>query len=126
MFDILIAEDEPAIAETLSFLLERSGWRVGLVSDGEEVLPALRRSRPGLVILDIMLPRRSGLDILRSLRADPDFADLPVLIVTARGQKADRQLAFDLRADGFVSKPFGNEEVIGEVRRLLKPSRARA
>ena len=119
MQNVLIAEDEPAISETLSFLLGRAGWRCETVADGEAVLPTLRRRRAGLVILDIMLPGRSGLDVLRALRGDSDYAGLPVLILTARGQKADRQLALDLGADGFISKPFANDELIREVQRLL-------
>lgn len=126
MFDVLIAEDEPAISETLDFLLARAGWRVASVSDGAAVLPALRKHRPRLVVLDIMLPGLSGLDVLRALRRDPEFAALKVLILTARGQKADRQLALDLQADGFISKPFANGDVIGEVGRLLSISPAAA
>lgn len=119
MFDILIAEDEPTILETLNFLLERAGWTVTSVSDGDAVVAEVRRARPRMVVLDVMLPRRSGLDVLKDLRADPDHADIPILILTARGQSRDRQLALELKADGFITKPFANDDVVGEVRRLL-------
>lgn len=72
-----------------------------------------------MLVLDIMLPGRSGLDILRMLRAESDLAGIPVLILTARGHNHDRQLALDLGADGFISKPFANDSVVEEVRRLL-------
>ena len=119
MSDILIAEDEPTILETLIFLLERAGWSVASVTDGDAVIGAVRRDRPGMLVLDVMLPKRSGLEVLKALRADPDYNDLPVLILTARGQSHDRQLALDLKADGFITKPFANDEVVDEVRRLL-------
>ncbi len=125
MCDVLIAEDEPTILETLSFLLGRAGWKVASVTDGAEVVDMVRRLRPGMLVLDVMLPGRSGLDILRSLRADPEHADTPVLILTARGQSHDRQLALDLQADGFISKPFANDDVVDEVQRLLGQRAAR-
>lgn len=125
MCDVLIAEDEPTILETLSFLLGRAGWSVASVTDGAAVLDTVRRMRPGMLVLDVMLPGRSGLDILRSLRADPEQADIPVLILTARGQSHDRQLALDLQADGFISKPFANDDVVDEVQRLLGQRAAR-
>lgn len=126
MIDILIAEDEPAILEPLSFILERAGWRTASVTDGEAVLGALRDLRPRLLVLDVMLPRRSGLDVLKALRADPAQERLPVLILTARGQSYDRQLAFELKADGFITKPFANDEVVEEARRLLGLGAGRA
>ena len=125
MCDVLIAEDEPTILETLSFLLGRAGWSVAAVTDGAAVLDTVRRRRPRVLVLDVMLPGRSGLDILKALRADPEHADTPVLILTARGQSHDRQMALDLRADGFISKPFANDEVVDEVRRLLGQRAAR-
>ncbi len=125
MCDVLIAEDEPTILETLSFLLGRAGWSVAAVTDGAAVLDTVRRRRPQVLVLDVMLPGRSGLDILKALRADPEHADTPVLILTARGQSHDRQMALDLRADGFISKPFANDEVVDEVRRLLGQRAAR-
>lgn len=119
MPDILLAEDEPTILETLNFLLQRAGWSVATVSDGEAVLSMVRKIRPGVLVLDLMLPKRSGLDILRALRQDPEIGAMPVLILTARGQAHDRQMALELKADGFISKPFANEDVLRELRRLL-------
>lgn len=119
MVDILIAEDEPAILESLNFILGRCGWIVDSVRDGDAALDAMRRERPRLLLLDIMLPKRSGLDVLKAMRTDPRLKQIPVLVLTARGQQHDRQLAMELRADCFVTKPYANEEVIQEVRRLL-------
>ena len=117
--DILIAEDEPSILESLDFILRRAGWSIDSVTDGDAVLSALRRTPPKLIVLDVMLPKRSGFDVLKQIRADEMLRDLPVLILTAKGQAKDRRTAEELGADGFVTKPYANAEVIDEVRRLI-------
>nr|WP_210307097.1 response regulator [Paenochrobactrum gallinarii] len=117
--DILIAEDEPAILESLEFILQRKGWSVAAVHDGEAALEALVRLQPRLLLLDIMLPRKNGMDVLKTIRAQPDLYQANVLVLTARGQRYDRKMASDLNADGFITKPYSNSEVIAEVSRLL-------
>lgn len=117
--DVLIAEDEPSILESLDFILRRAGWSIDSVTDGEAVLESVRRSRPRVLVLDVMLPRRSGFDVLKQLRANGETKDLPVLILTAKGQQQDRRIAEELGADGFVTKPYSNAEVVGAVRQLL-------
>jgi two-component system OmpR family response regulator len=117
--DVLIAEDEPSILESLDFILRRAGWSIDSVTDGEAVLERVRRNRPRVLVLDVMLPKRSGFDVLKQLRADSETKDLPVLILTAKGQQQDRRIAEELGADGFVTKPYSNSEVVGAVRQLL-------
>jgi len=117
--DILIAEDEPSILESLDFILKRAGFTIGSVTDGEAVMEAVRRLRPRMVVLDVMLPRRSGFEVLKQIRADADQHSLPVLILTAKGQQQDRRIAEELGADVFVTKPYANAEVVGAVRQLL-------
>ncbi|WP_137151814.1 response regulator [Devosia sp. FKR38] len=117
--DILIAEDEPSILESLDFILRRAGWSVSAVTDGDSVLEAVRRLRPRLVLLDVMLPKRSGFDVLKQIRTNAELAAMPVLILTAKGQQQDRKTAEELGADGFVTKPYANADVVGAVRALL-------
>ena len=117
--DVLIAEDEPSILESLDFILRRAGWSIESVTDGEAVLERVRRNRPRVLVLDVMLPKRSGFDVLKQLRSDEETRDLPVLILTAKGQQQDRRIAEELGADGFVTKPYSNAEVVGAVRQLL-------
>ena len=116
---VFIAEDEPNILESLSFLLGREGWEVTSALDGNSALEQLNSgSLPNVVILDIMLPHRNGFDILRQLRASPRTRGLPVIILTAKGQEKDRKTAEEIGADAFVTKPFSNQDVIDQVRRL--------
>lgn len=116
---VLLIEDEPNIIEAIRFILSRDGWRVDTHSDGLTAVEAVRMRRPDLIVLDVMLPNRSGYDILNDLRADAEFKDLPVLMLTARGQKKDRELAEKLGASRFMTKPFSNVEVLETVRALV-------
>lgn len=117
--DILIAEDEPSILESLDFILRRAGWRVSSVTDGDAALAAVHRLSPRMVVLDVMLPKRSGFDVLKQIRANGLTLKLPVLILTAKGQQQDRRIAEELGANAFVSKPYANADVVGAVRQLL-------
>ncbi|WP_224815248.1 response regulator transcription factor [Hasllibacter sp. MH4015] len=109
---ILIIEDESNILEAISFILSREGWEVRGHGKGEDAVAEIARVRPDMVVLDVMLPGRSGLDILRDLRGDGDTADLPVLMLTAKGQAKDREVAMALGADAFLTKPFSNAELL--------------
>jgi two-component system, OmpR family, response regulator len=117
--DILIAEDEPSILESLDFILRRAGWSISAVMDGDAAFDAARRLRPRVVVLDVMLPKRSGFEVLKQIRADAEIGRLPVLILTAKGQQQDHRIAQDLGADAFVTKPYANSEVIRVVQALL-------
>jgi DNA-binding response OmpR family regulator len=118
---VLLIEDEPNIIQAIGFILAREGWRVDSHADGRTALEAVARRAPDLVILDVMLPGRSGFDILADLRADPATRALPVLMLTARGQARDRELAERMGASRFMTKPFSNAEVLEAVRQLAGP-----
>lgn len=118
---VLLIEDEPNIIEAISFILSRDGWTVHTHADGETAMDRVRTGRPDLIILDVMLPGRSGFDILREVRADPTTAHVPVMMLTARGQAKDRELAERLGVTYFMTKPFSNAEMLASVRRLVRP-----
>ncbi|MDX5357064.1 MAG: response regulator [Rhodobacterales bacterium] len=119
---VLLIEDEPNISEAIRFILTRDGFRVSCHHQGRDALDVVRAERPDALILDAMLPGRNGYDILRDLRAEPATAALPVLMLTARGQGRDRELAEAAGASGFMAKPFSNAEVLASVRALLGQS----
>ena len=123
--DVLIAEDEPSILDSLEFILKRAGLTCASVTDGDAVIGAVRRLQPRVVVLDVMLPRKSGFEILKHLRADTMTANLPVLILTAKGQQQDRRIAEELGASSFITKPYANADVVGTVRQLLSEAAAR-
>ncbi len=115
---VLIAEDEPNLIESLSFILGREGYEVSAVSDGDAVLERLRSDRPHVLILDVMLPKRTGFEVLKLIKLDPTLSGIPVMVLTAKGQERDRKTAEDLGADAFVTKPFSNQDVVDRIKRL--------
>lgn len=117
--NVLLIEDEPNIIEAIRFLLTREGWNVQTHSDGTDAVDVVLAAEPDLVILDMMLPGRSGMDILRDLRDTEAMRALPVLMLTARGQSRDREQAEKAGVSRFMTKPFSNAEVLTAVRDLL-------
>ena len=115
---VLIVEDEPNIVESLRFLLEREGLDVAVQSDGGFAIDSITATRPDLVILDVMLPNRSGFDILADLHKMPSTPP-KVMVLTAKGQARDRDTAEEIGVDSFMTKPFSNKEIIATVLRLL-------
>lgn len=115
---ILIIEDESNILEALTFILSRVGWDVRGHGKGDTALAEIARLSPDVLVLDVMLPGRSGFDILRDLRADAATRDLPVIMLTAKGQVQDRDQAKALGADAFLTKPFSNDKLLSVVQEI--------
>ena len=116
---VLLIEDEPNILEAISFILSRDGWTVHTHEDGETAMQKVIGFPPEMIILDVMLPGRSGFDILRELRETEATRNIPVMMLTARGQEKDRDLAMRLGANHFMTKPFSNADVRDHVRTLI-------
>jgi two-component system, OmpR family, alkaline phosphatase synthesis response regulator PhoP len=124
---VMVIEDEQEIRELIRYNLERAGFRVQAMSDGEEGLRRLFASRPDALVLDLMLPGRSGLEVLRELREEPTTRDLPVVVLTARSAEMDKLLGFEQGADDYVTKPFSPRELVARLKALLRraqPGRA--
>ena len=114
---ILIAEDEPKLAALLSDYLDASGYAASWMADGRKIVAAVRADPPDLIVLDLMLPHRDGLDICRELRT---FTTLPLIMVTARVDEKDRLLGLELGADDYICKPFSPREVVARVKAILR------
>jgi len=121
---VLLAEDEPHIVESLRFLLNRAGFEVSVATNGEAALAAALNAPPDVILLDVMLPGIDGIEALRRLRADPRGRAVPVVMLTAKGRRADREIALQSGADVFISKPFSNAEVVATVNRLAGVAQA--
>ena len=115
---VLIVEDELHIVESLSFVLESEGFDVASELDGEAGLRRLRADPPDVLLLDVMLPKMNGLEVLKLVRADARLRGLPVVILTAKGRQQDRRMAEEIGADAFMTKPFANGDVVAAIRRL--------
>ena len=117
---VLVVEDEPKLAELVVRYLEASGYATRRLVDGRDVVPAVRESPPDLILLDLMLPGRDGIDICRELRT---FSDVPIVMMTARVEEIDRLLGLELGADDYVCKPFSPRELVARVRAILRRTR---
>jgi two-component system phosphate regulon response regulator PhoB len=120
---ILVVEDETALVAMLRYNLEREGFRVVEASDGEEAQVAVAENKPDLILLDWMLPHLSGIDLCRQLRRGAGTRDIPIIIVTARGEEADKIRGLNTGADDYVTKPFSPRELIARVRAVLRRAR---
>lgn len=118
MARVVLIEDEPNIAEAIRFILGRDGWDVLALADGLGGIEAIRAGAPDLVILDLMLPGISGMDLLAAIRADAGLGAVPVLMLTAKGQGRDREAALKAGVSRFMTKPFSNAEMLATVRDL--------
>ena len=116
---ILIAEDEESIVASLEFLMRHAGFETRVARDGEAAIASLRDFHPHLVLLDIMLPGRSGFEICRVIRDDPQMLDTRILMLTARGGSHDAERGMQAGADDYMTKPFSTKDLVARVRRLL-------
>ena len=114
---ILIVEDEPKIAKLIGDYLEKAGFKTVRLERGDKVIPFIKRDRPDLILLDIMLPGMEGTDVCREIRK---FADIPIIMITARVEEIDRLIGLELGADDYICKPFSPREVVARVKAVLR------
>ncbi len=120
---ILVVDDEPDILELIRMSLAQEGYEVETAATGDEALEQLRRRRPNLVVLDLMLPDRPGTEVCKTMRSTPELADVPVIMLTARSDEVDRIVGFELGADDYVTKPFSPRELSLRVKAILRRGR---
>ena len=117
---ILIADDEPNILISLEYLMKREGYEVSVARDGEEALAAELRERPALVLLDVMMPKKTGFEVCQELRANEAVRDTLVLMLTAKGRDTDVAKGLGSGADAYMTKPFSTRELVARVRQMLE------
>ena len=116
---ILVVDDEPNIALSLKFLMEQAGYSVQVASDGEQTLDAIAHSPPDLILLDINMPKLNGYQVCEAVRANGEWKDIRIIMLTAKGRDIEREKGLALGADDYVTKPFATQEVVAKVRELL-------
>lgn len=116
---ILIADDEPNIVISLEFLLQREGYEVSVARDGQQALDAIAREAPDLVLLDVMMPLKSGFEVCASVRADPTLAHTRILMLSAKGRDTDLAKGMALGANAYMTKPFATRELVAKVADML-------
>jgi len=116
---ILIADDEPNIVISLEFLMQRNGFEVKTAGDGEAALRLVSEFRPDLILLDIMLPLKSGYEVCQKIRENPDVSAMKVVMITAKGRDIEVAKGLALGADAYITKPFSTQDLLDQVKRLL-------
>lgn len=116
---VLVVEDEPNIVLSLQFIMKRSGYEVRIAEDGEAALHAVSQHTPDVVLLDIMLPKRDGLSVCEEIRANPNWKDVKILVLSAKSREADKERALALGADDYITKPYSTRDVCERVNSLL-------
>ncbi len=118
-YKILLVEDEPSVVELMTILLRKRGYEVSSVIEGTEVLDEVRRAKPDLIILDIMIPKLNGFEVCSRLKADPELRGIPVLILSALVQKNEIEMGIRMGAEMYMTKPFQNTELLHAIQKLL-------
>lgn len=116
---VLVVEDEPHIVDSLSFLMKKAGFEVFIARDGDAALRMVKSRPPDLMLLDIMLPRKDGFEVLKSVRSNDAWKEIRVILLTAKGRDVDRLKGMELGADDFVTKPFSTKDVVRLVKHHL-------
>jgi two-component system, OmpR family, alkaline phosphatase synthesis response regulator PhoP len=116
---ILLVDDEPNILLSLEFLMKQAGYEVKTASDGEAALEALDVEPPNLILLDVNMPKRDGFEVCQLVRANPEWEDVRIIMLTAKGRDVEREKGLALGADGYITKPFATQEVVDMVRNML-------
>jgi DNA-binding response OmpR family regulator len=116
---ILIVDDEPNIVVSLEFLMKREGFDVAVAADGEAALKAVEEKRPDLVLLDIMLPKKNGFEVCQTIRANPEWQAVKIVMLTAKGRDTEVAKGTALGADAYMTKPFSTKDLIAQVRQML-------
>jgi DNA-binding response OmpR family regulator len=116
---VLIVDDEPNIVLSLQFLMKKSGFEVRTAKDGEEAMAEISRAAPDLVLLDVMMPKIDGFSICKQIRANPEWQDMRIIMLTARGRDVEREKGLALGADDYITKPFSTKDAIARVEAVL-------
>ncbi|MES9825535.1 MAG: response regulator [Candidatus Thiodiazotropha endolucinida] len=117
---ILIVDDEPNIVLSVEYLMKREGYQVMTASDGQVAIEMIADTRPDLLILDVMMPRKNGFEVCREIRADPALSGLPILMLSAKGREAEIKKGISLGADAYITKPFSTHDLVDKVNQLLQ------
>ncbi|MDJ0934388.1 MAG: response regulator [Kiloniellales bacterium] len=117
---VLVVDDEPNIVMSLEFLMEQAGFEVRVAADGEAALKAMQDKVPDLVLLDVMMPKRDGYDLCQMIRAKPEWKDVRIIMLTAKGREVEREKGMALGADDYVTKPFSTRELVERVKTFLE------
>lgn len=118
---VLVVDDEPNIVVSLEFIIKQAGYDVRVAHDGEAALESVAEKVPDLILLDVMMPKRDGFDVCQTIRANPAWTAVPIIMLTARGREIDREKGLALGVDDYITKPFSTRDIVTLIRQRLSP-----
>ena len=118
---VLVVDDEPNIVVSLEFIIKQAGYEVRVAHDGEAALTSVAEKVPDLILLDVMMPKRDGFDVCQTIRANPAWKTVPIIMLTARGREIDREKGLALGVDDYITKPFSTRDIVTLIRQHLTP-----
>ncbi len=118
--NVLVVDDEPNIVLSIKFLMSQEGYQVKTASNGEDALQAIAEQVPDLILLDVMMPKPDGFEVCQKIRATPEWKDIPVIMLTAKGRDVEKEKGIAMGADDYVTKPFATKELVLKVKEILK------
>ncbi|MEE8279207.1 MAG: response regulator [Alphaproteobacteria bacterium] len=119
---VLVVDDEPNIVLSLEFLIKQAGYEVRVARDGDAAIKAIEERLPDLVLLDVMMPKRDGFDVCETIRANPVWKEIPIIMLTAKGRDIEREKGLALGADAYITKPFSTRDALDQIRQFLGES----
>ncbi len=117
---ILVVDDEPNVIRSLTFVLEKEGYDVSSATNGEGAMAKIQESKPDLMFLDVMMPKKNGYEVCKEVKSNPSLSDIHIIMLTAKGQQADREKGLNAGADEFMTKPFSLKMIVGKVKKILE------
>lgn len=121
---ILVVDDEPSILLSLEFLMDQAGYEVQTATDGDEALQSISEKLPDLIVLDVMMPKRDGFEVCQTIRANPEWKKIKIIMLTAKGREIDQEKGLALGADDYITKPFATQDLVNKVKAVLEGSGA--
>jgi len=121
---ILVVDDEPNVIRSLTFVLEKEGYDVSSATNGEGAMAKIQESKPNLMLLDVMMPKKNGYEVCKEVKSNPSLSDIHIIMLTAKGQQADREKGLNAGANEFMTKPFSLKMIVGKVKEILENGHA--
>lgn len=118
-YSVLVAEDEPNIVLSLQFIMKKAGFHVRVANDGDQAIREIKKDKPDAILLDIMLPKRDGFSVCETIKSNPEWSSVKVIMLTAKSRDEDKQRALDLGADDYITKPFSTRQLVERIIELI-------
>ena len=117
---IMVVDDDPNLTRSVTFILQKEGYQVDVATNGEEAMAKIRQSKPSLIFLDVMMPKKNGYEVCQEIKGDAELSDIYIIMLTAKGQERDKEKGLEMGADEFISKPFSPKAIVERTKEILR------